>query len=99
MPRILFTIAYSIRPEKREEYLQYVARLRHHFQTVEKKEYAVYEVKGKRDQFMEVFTAHGMQEFDALEDYQDPQTEALISRLQEYVDDQGMKYTSLVELA
>jgi hypothetical protein len=95
----MFTIAYGIRPEKREEYLNHVARLRQHFQAVEKKDYTVYEVKGKKDQFIEVFTTKNMDEFDALEDYQDPQTEALVARLQDYVDEQGMKYTSMVELA
>jgi hypothetical protein len=95
----MFTISYGIRPERRDEYLAHVVRLRDQFTKVEGKSYAVFETRGKRDQFTELFSADSMEEFDALEDYKDVQTEALVARIQEFVDENGMKYTTLVEVA
>jgi hypothetical protein len=57
----------------------------------------VFEVKGKKNQFTEVFITNSIEEFDALEDNQDEKTEALVSRLEEFVDDEGMKYSTLIE--
>ena len=40
---------------------------------------------------------NSVEEYDALEDNQDEKTQELLSRIQECVDDKGMKYTTLVE--
>jgi hypothetical protein len=98
MPRVMFTISYGIRPEVREQYLAHTARLREQFSRVEGKTYAIYEVRGKKNQFLEVFTAGSMEEFDALEDYKDAGTEGMVGRIQEFIDSHGMKYTTLVEV-
>ncbi len=97
MPRVMFTISYGIKPEKRDEYLLHVAKLKAQFSGVEKKDYAIFEVKGKPNQFTEVFVAGSVEEFDALEDYRDPATEPMVRALEEYLDSSGMKYTTLVE--
>ena len=41
----------------------------------------------------------GMEEFDALEEQQNDATQALESKLEQFVDRGGMKYTTLVEVA
>ncbi|MCK5572109.1 MAG: hypothetical protein KAJ12_05085 [Bacteroidetes bacterium] len=97
MPRVLFTITYGIKPEMRDTYLEFVKEMKHHFTSVGQKSYAVYEVKGKKNHFSEVFSTETIEEFDALEDNQDERTQELISRLEGFIDDQGMKYTTLIE--
>ena len=69
-----------------------------HFAALGTKEYAVYEVRGKRNQFAEVFMTASLQEFDALEDNQDERTQALVARLERFLDADGMKYTTLIEV-
>lgn len=98
MPRVMFTISYTIKPEGREAYLQLMAEMKNLFVTEGKKNYSVFEVKGKKNQFTEVFLTNSMEEFDALEDNQDEKTEALVRKIEEFVDDGGMKYNTLVEL-
>ena len=98
MPRVMFTISYTIKPEGREAYLQLMAEMKNLFVTEGKKNYSVFEVKGKKNQFTEVFLTNSMEEFDALEDNQDERTEALVRKIEEFVDDGGMKYNTLVEL-
>ena len=97
MPRVLFTISYGIKPEARAAYLEHIARMKAHFLNVAKKNYAVFEVKGRKNQFMEVFTSETMEEFDALEDNMDPEAEAMVVKVEGFVNDDGMKYTTLVE--
>jgi hypothetical protein len=94
----MFTISYTIKPEGREAYLQLMGEMKKHFVTEAKKNYSVFEAKGKRNQFTEVFLTNSIEEFDALEDNQDERTEALVQKIEEFVDDGGMKYTTLVEL-
>ena len=97
MPRVMFTISYGIKPELREEYIGLTKEMKEHFTNVGRKNYSVFEAKGKRNQFTEVFITNSVEEFDALEDNQDEKTEALVGRLEEFVDDEGMKYSTLVE--
>jgi L-rhamnose mutarotase len=93
----MFTISYGIKPERRDEYIGLTKEMKEHFTTVGQKNYSVFEVKGKKNQFTEVFITNSIEEFDALEDNQDEKTEALVSRLEEFVDDEGMKYSTLIE--
>jgi hypothetical protein len=97
MPRVLFTITYGVKPELRDSYLEFVKEMKTHFTTVGQKNYSVYEVRGKKDHFTEVFITESIEEFDALEDNQDEHTQELVSRLESFIDDRGMKYTTLIE--
>jgi L-rhamnose mutarotase len=97
MPRVMFTISYSIKPELREEYIRLTREMKEHFTNVGRKNYSVFEAKSRKNQFTEVFITNSVEEFDALEDNQDEKTEALVSRLEEFVDAEGMKYSTLIE--
>lgn len=98
MPKVLFTISYGVKPDLRDRYLEFARDMRTYFTGVGKKNYTVYELKGKKNQFAEVFVTQSLEEYDALEDNQDEKTEELVSRLQEFVDDDGMKYTTYIEI-
>lgn len=98
MPRVLFTITYGIKPELREQYLAFIKEMKAHFAALGTKQYAVYEVRGKKNQFAEVFMTASIEEFDSLEDNQGEQTQALVSRLERFLDNDGMKYTTLIEV-
>lgn len=97
MPRVMFTISYGIKPEMRDQYIALTKEMKDHFTTVGRKNYSVFESKGKKNQFTEVFITNSLEEFDALEDNQDEKTETLVRQLEEYVDADGMKYSTLVE--
>ncbi len=97
MPRVMFTISYGIKPELREEYVGLTKEMKEHFTKVGRKNYSVFEAKARKNQFTEVFITNSVEEFDALEDNQDEKTEALVSRLEEFVDEEGMKYSTLIE--
>lgn len=98
MSKVLFTISYSVRPEMREKYLEFAAELKTHFVTQNKRDYSVFEVKGKKNTFTEVFSFSNMSDFDALEEQQDEKTQELEGRLEQFIDKGGMKYSTLVEV-
>lgn len=98
MPRVMFTISYAVKPELREAYLALMKEMKEHLKTVGNANYSVYETKGRKNQFAEVFLTDSIEEFDALEDNQDERTQQLVSNIQQYLEDGGMKYTTWVEV-
>jgi hypothetical protein len=95
----MFTISYSISPEKREQYLKLLGELKAHFTELGRKDYSVFESKGKKNHFTELFLAETLEEFDALEDNHDEKTQELIQGLEACVDKGGMKYSTMVEVS
>ena len=98
MAKIIFTISYEIKPEKREEYLSLAKDMKSHLNDSKGKDYNIYEQKNRKNNFSEVFVCSSMEEFDQLEDDQDEKTEQLVSRLNGLLVN-GMKYSTLVEVA
>ena len=98
MAKVIFTISYEIKPEKRVEYLALAKEMKEHLSGSKGKNYTIYEQKGKKNNFSEVFICNSMEEFDQLEDDQDEKTEELINRLEEFLTNGKMKYTTLVEV-
>jgi hypothetical protein len=98
MPKVLLQISYDIDPEKREQYLALVKEMENHFRVVRKKDYAVFEQKGKKNSFMEQFTSNSLQEFDALEDDLDEKSEQLVNQLEGLMKEGTTKYTTLTQL-
>ncbi len=96
MPRVMFSISYSIKPDLRERYLGLVRQLKG-VQEGRNKVYDVFETKGKSNHFTEVFTLNNLDEFEALDDNQDEQTEELVGKVGDCVDNNGMKYHTMVE--
>lgn len=94
----MFSISYTIKPELRENYLALIRELKGHVTSAGKKNYSVFEAKGRKNQFTEVFITQSIEEFDALEDNQDEKTADLVSKIEECVGEDGMKYSTLVEL-
>ncbi|OGU26998.1 MAG: hypothetical protein A2X66_09600 [Ignavibacteria bacterium GWA2_54_16] len=98
MPKVLLQISYDIDPEKRDQYLALVKEMKNHFRVARKKDYAVYEQKGKKNSFVEQFTSNSIQEFDALEDDLDEKSEELVNQLEILKKDGTSKYTTLSEI-
>ena len=98
MARVIFTISYEINTEKRDAYLALSKAMKEHLAGTKGKNYTIYEQKGKKNTFSEVFICNSVEEFDQLEDDQDERTEELVSQLESLLVNGKMKYTTLVEL-
>ncbi|MBI1803512.1 MAG: hypothetical protein HYR77_03485 [Ignavibacteria bacterium] len=94
---MIFTISYDVIPEQRDEYLALTREMKTHLVEKNAKNYSVYEQKGKKNSFSEVFVCSSREEYDQLED-QDEQMSQYIDRLESLLADGKMKYTTLVEV-
>jgi hypothetical protein len=99
MPKIILQISYDIQPEKRTDYLRLMQEMKAHFTGVRKKQYSVFEVKGRAQSFVEQFVCGSMEEYEALEDDLDEKSEQLVNRLEELRADGKAKYVTLVQVA
>jgi antibiotic biosynthesis monooxygenase (ABM) superfamily enzyme len=97
MGKVIFTISYEVKPEKREEYLALTQEMKSHVAGTSAKNYAVYEQKGKKNHFSEVFMFDSREEYDQLED-QDEMMGEMVQRLESFLTNGKMKYTTLLEL-
>ncbi|HTK83323.1 MAG TPA: hypothetical protein VL633_13635 [Bacteroidota bacterium] len=96
MPKIMFTISYEVRPEKRDAYVALSQQMKQHLGN-SGKNYSIFEQKGKKNSFTEVFVLNSMDEYEQLED-QDETTTQLVGELEQYLVNGKMKYTTLIEL-
>ena len=93
----MFTISYEILPEKRDDYLSLSQRMKTHLATMNGKDYSIYEQKGKKNRFTEVYILNNMEEFEQLDD-QDEKMMEFVNQLESLLANGKMKYTTLIEL-
>ncbi len=98
MPKVILQISYEIRPEKRDEYLVLSKELKNHFAVERKKNYQIFETKGKKNAFVEEFVCNSMEEYEALEDDMNESSEKLVNRLETLLKEGKARYTTLVEI-
>ncbi|MBM4165506.1 MAG: hypothetical protein FJ218_01050 [Ignavibacteria bacterium] len=97
MAKIIFTITYDIVPAARPAYLSLVEEMKLYFLNVQKRNYNVYEKKGKKNTFTEIFLCESEEEFETLEDTMDEQWQELLRRVQEYVLEGKTQYSTYIE--
>jgi len=99
MPKVLLQISYDIDPDKRDQYLALMKEMESHFRHSRKKNYSVFEQKGKKNSFVEQFACASLEEYDALEDDLDEKSEEMVNRLESYLKGGKARYTTLTEVA
>ncbi|MGK9369806.1 antibiotic biosynthesis monooxygenase [Melioribacter sp. Ez-97] len=98
MSRVIFSIRYSIIPEKRSEYLNVVKELKNLVQAEGLESYSVYEQKNKSNYFEEVYIFNSEEAFENFDDNQDERIDLLMTKLSDLIKEQTTQYTTLVEV-
>lgn len=98
MSRVIFSIRYSIIPEKRNEYLNVVKELKNLVQAEGLESYSVYEQKNKSNYFEEVYIFSSEEAFEDFDDNQDERIDLLMTKLSDLIKEQTTQYTTLVEV-
>jgi hypothetical protein len=99
MSKVILQISYEIKPEKRDDYLALATELKRHFSGEQKKNYTIFEQKGKKNFFVEEFICNSVEEYEALEDGMTESGEELVNRLETYLKEGKARYATLVEIA
>jgi hypothetical protein len=98
MPKVILQISYEIKLDKRDEYLILAGELKRHFAVEQKKNYSIFEQKGKKNFFIEEFICNSVEEYEALEDGMTESGEELVNRLETFLKDGKARYATLVEI-
>jgi L-rhamnose mutarotase len=98
MSKVMLIVSYEVRQEMRTTYLDLINQLRRHLQAASGKDYSVFEVRGRKNMFSEVYVSQNQEEFDALEDNQDETTQKLLQGVEACLKKGSTRYSTLIEL-
>jgi quinol monooxygenase YgiN len=98
MAKVLLSVRYEIESSKRDEYLSVIRELKSVLKTDGLESYAVFEVKGKSNQFEEIYTYSSEQAYEEADDSDNERINILINKITEMAVDNSTRYTTLYEL-
>jgi hypothetical protein len=98
MGKVIFSIRYSILPERREEYLGVVRELKNLVKADGLENYSVYEQKNKANSFEEVYIFKNQEAYDSFEDSTDERIDILMTKLSDMIKEQSTHYSTLFEV-
>ncbi len=98
MSKVIFTIQYELKLDKKDEYLGVIKELKNLLNADGLESYSVYEIKGKPNHFQEVYTFNSLDSYEAFDDNQNERINILINKLNEMTVDNSTKYTTLLEV-
>ena len=99
MAKVIFSIQYEISSNKKEEYFGVVKELKNLLKAEGLENYSVYEIKGKPNNFQEIYTFSSSEAFEQFDDNQNERLNILINKLNDLTTDNSTKYTTLYEVS
>jgi quinol monooxygenase YgiN len=98
MSKVIFTIQYEIDSDRREEYMALARELKTLLKADGLESYGVYQLKGKKDQFEEIYTFSSNEAYENFDDNQNERISILLNKLSSMVKDNSTKYKTLNEI-
>jgi len=95
MSKVIFTIQYELKENKKEEYLSVVNELKNLLNAEGLQEYSVFKVKGKLNQYQEQYTFESEEAFEAFDDNNDERVNILIDKLSDLTIVNSTRYLTL----
>ena len=99
MAKVLLSIRYEIESSRRDEYLSVIRELKSVLKTDGLESYSVFEIKGKPNNFEEIYTYSSEQAYEEADDSDNERINILIDKITEMAVDNSTKYTTLYELS
>lgn len=98
MSRVIFTIEYEVKAEKREEYLTVAKELKNIVKAEGLEEYNIYENNKKANVFEEKYFFIDEQAYDEFDDIEDERVDILTNKLSDMIKDKSTKYSVVKEV-
>ncbi len=95
MSKVIFTIQYELKEDKKEEFLSVVNELKNLLNADGLEDYSVFRVKGKQNQYQEQYTFVSENAFDSFDDNNDERINILINKLNELTIEHSTRYLTL----
>ena len=99
MAKVIFTIQYELKADKKEEYLSVVRELKNLLKDDDLQSYEVYRLKGKGNHFQEIYTFQSEQAYEDFDDNQNERINILINKLSDLTVENTTKYSTLYQIA
>jgi len=96
MGKVILTVQYDVKEEKRNDYLTAIEKLKSHYSTNQFVSYSVCEQRGKHNAFAEIFLAHSEVSYKKFEESDDQVADDITAELSDYVEGKT-KYTTFIE--
>ena len=98
MSKVIFTIKYEIQEEKKDEFLDVIRELKNLVKAEGLENYSVYEVKGKKNMYKEIYQFESEEAYDNYDDVADERTDILMNKLSDCVKLGSTEYLTLIEM-
>ncbi len=98
MGKVIFSIRYTIYPERRQDYLDVVRELKNLVKSEGLESYSVYEQKNKPNCFEEIYLFKNQEAYDNFEETTDERIDILMTKLSDMIKEQSTQYTTLYEV-
>jgi hypothetical protein len=97
MAKVVLTVQYEIKDGQREQYLATIEKMKSHLAAHPHVKYSVYEQKGKKNFFTEMFVSNSEEDYKQFEESDDEVADTLAQAISEISKDGKAKYFTLIE--
>lgn len=98
MAKVLFTVSYEIDPAKFNDFMFIVKELKSIISAEGLEDYSVYQLKGKKNMYQEVYTFSSEEAFNEYDDESNERVSILMGKLSDILVNQSSKYSTLKQL-
>lgn len=98
MGRVIFSIKYSIFPDKREDYMAIIRELKTLVKAEGLESYSIFEQKGKKNNFEEIYIFRDNKSYEDFDDDSDDRVDLLMNKLSDMIEQQSTGYSTLFEI-
>lgn len=98
MGKVIFAIKYEVLEEKMDDYLDVIRELKNVVKAEGLEEYRVFGVKGKKNQFEEIYIFENKEAFDNFDDDPDERVDILMNKLSDIIKTNTTEYLTLNEI-
>jgi len=98
MSKVIFTIKYEIQEEKMDEFLDVIRELKNIVKAEGLESYSVYDVKGKKNVYKEIYQFENQETYDNYDDVADERTDILMNKLSDCMKPGTTEYLTLIEM-
>jgi len=98
MAKVIFTIQYELKQDKKDEYSTVIKELKNLLKGEGLENYSVYLVKGKGNHYQEVYSFASEEAYEAFDDNQNERINILINKLNNMTVENSTKYSTLYEI-
>ncbi len=98
MGKVIFSIRYAILEDKRGDYLAVIRELKSLVKAEGLESYSVFEQKGKKNNFEEIYIFESADAYEAFDDEPTERVDLLMTKLSDMVKQQSTTYSTLYEV-